>query len=240
MSLYDREYMQTQSSPADVASFSSKVYTWMTMGLGITSAVAYAVAKTGLYVQIMPFWFLLILGTFFITFFIVRKADTMTFPTMATWLTVYAVIEGVFFGTILPAYALQYGGDVIWMAFLTSAVLYGIAAAYGTATKSDLTQIGRIFTLGVIGLMAVTFIFFIASFFTDVTWMTLVISYIGLGLFVGLTAYDAQNIRRLSAHASVGSATSNKLALMMALRMYTNVIMIFWFLLQIFSGGRRD
>ena len=78
------------------------------------------------------------------------------------------------------------------------------------------------------------------SFFMDVTWFMLLISYLGLGIFVGLTAYDAQTIRKLSYQAGANSAMSNKLALMMSLKMYTNVIMIFWYLLQIFSMGRRD
>ncbi len=240
MSLYDRDYMRSQGSAQAISTFSTKVYWWMTIGLGVTSAVAWFLASSGLFLSFMPFWWVMVLATLFITFHIARKAQTMSFPSMATWLFAYAVIEGLFFGTLLPGFAAVYGGDVIWMAFCTASVLYGIAAIYGTVTRSDLTAIGRLFTLGVMALMAITFLFFIISFFADVTWMTLLISYVGLALFVGLTAYDAQTIRHLSGQAQVGSEMSNKFALMMALKMYTNVIMIFWFLLQIFAGGRRD
>ncbi len=240
MSLYNRDFIQSTGDERAVAAFASRVYWWMTMGLGITSTVAYLLASSGLYASLMPFSMLLILGTIGITFYISRNAQTMPFPTMAGWLIAYAVIEGLFFGTILPVYALAYGGDVIWMAFITASVLYGIAASYGTLTRSDLTHIGRLLTMGVIALIAMTFLFFIMSFFMDVTWFMLLISYLGLGIFVGLTAYDAQTIRRLSTQAGADSAASNKLALMMSLKMYTNVIMIFWYLLQIFSMGRRD
>lgn len=240
MSLYNQGYARPASDESAVSSFASRVYWWMTMGLGITSCVAYLLAKSGLYVVFMPFSLLLILGTLGITIYITRKAHTMPFPKMVTWMVAYAVIEGLFFGTILPVYAMTYGGDVIWMAFITASVLYGIAAAYGSATRSDLTQIGKLLTMGVIALIAMTFLFFIMSFFMDVTWFMLLISYLGLGIFVGLTAYDAQTIRKLSYQAGSNSAMSNKLALMMSLKMYTNVIMIFWYLLQIFSMGRRD
>lgn len=240
MSLYDRDYVRPSGDEGVVAAFASRVYWWMTIGLGITSSVAYLLAKSGFYVALMPYTMLLILGTLGITFFISRKAQTMTFPAMAGWMIAYAVIEGLFFGTILPIYAMAYGGDVIWMAFVTAAVLYGIAATYGSVTRSDLTHIGRLLTMGVIALIAMTFLFFIMSFFMDVTWFMLLISYLGLGIFVGLTAYDAQTIRRLSMQAGANTSASNKFALMMSLKMYTNVIMIFWYLLQIFSMGRRD
>ncbi len=240
MNLYDRNYVRPASNEGVVAAFASRVYWWMTIGLGITSSIAYLLANSGLYVSLMPFSMLLILGTLGITFYIAKKAHTMTFPTMAGWMVAYAVIEGLFFGTILPVYALSYGGDVIWMAFITAAVLYGIAAGYGTATRSDLTHIGKLLTMAVIALIAMTLLFFIMSFFMDVTWFMLLISYLGLGIFVGLTAYDAQTIRKLSQQAGSDTTASNKLALMMSLKMYTNVIMIFWYLLQIFSMGRRD
>ena len=71
------------------------------------------------------------------------------------------------------------------------------------------------------------------------TWANLFISYLGLVIFVGLTAYDAQTIRSFSMQADIASVASYKLSLIMALRMYINVIMIFWYLLRIFSSSRK-
>jgi FtsH-binding integral membrane protein len=111
--------------------------------------------------------------------------------------------------------------------------------AYGAFTKSDLTRIGKILSLAVVGLLAVTLIYFIMSFFITLTWMNLLISYLGLVIFIGLTAYDAQQIRNLSFQTNSNPIAAYKLSLIMALRMYVNVIMIFWYLLQIFSSSRR-
>ena len=107
----------------------------------------------------------------------------------------YAALEGVLFGTILPVFAAAYGGQVIWSAFATGGVIFLVAMLYGMFTKSDLTALGKILTIGLMGLIGVTLVFMILSFFMDLTWAQLFISYIGLILFVGLTAYDAQTIR---------------------------------------------
>jgi len=77
------------------------------------------------------------------------------------------------------------------------------------------------------------------SFFVPMSGMVLLISYLGLVIFVGLTAYDAQAIRRMSYQVDGNSLVGAKLSLMMALKMYLNVIMIFWYLLQILSHSSR-
>lgn len=114
-----------------------------------------------------------------------------------------------------------------------------MALTYGKFTHSDLTKIGKILSFAVIGLIAVTFLYFILSFFIQLTWMNLFISYLGLIIFVGLTAWDAQQIRMMSYQAGGDTLMGYKLSLIMALKMYVNVIMIFWYLLQIFSSSRR-
>jgi FtsH-binding integral membrane protein len=110
---------------------------------------------------------------------------------------------------------------------------------YGMFTKNDLTTLGRILTFGVIGLALVTLIFMVLSFFMHLPMLDLLISYLGLAIFVGLTAYDAQTIRKFSQQAEINSVASYKLSMIMALKMYINVIMIFWYLLRIFSNNRR-
>ena len=92
--------------------------------------------------------------------------------------------------------------------------------------------------MGLFGLVGITLVYFLFSLFAPLPGMILLISYVGLVLFVGLTAYQAQAIRALSLQAD-NSQASYKLSIMMALSMYLNVIMIFWYLLQIFASGRR-
>jgi FtsH-binding integral membrane protein len=136
-------------------------------------------------------------------------------------------------------YALAYGGDLIWMAFGTAGLVSGTALAYGTLTKSDLTGLGRMLNFALMALIGITLLWFVASFFTTLTFMHLFICYFGLAIFVGLTAYEAQQIRSMSAQLQgTSSATMGKYSLLMALRMYINVIMVCWYILQIFASNR--
>lgn len=241
MALYDRDYTRPVSRTASLAvsSFASRVYGWMTLGLALTAIVAYLVVRTGAYVSLMNFWWLMALGTLGIALAINGLLQRASFGVLATLFLAYATIEGLFFGTVLPAYAYAAGGQAIWMAFGTGALVFGTAMCYGLMTKSDLTGIGKILMIALIGLVAVTLLYAILSFFFAMPWMNLLISYIGLIIFVGLTAYDAQQIRSMGQQVDPSSVMSYKLSLMMALRMYINVIMIFWYLLQIFANNRN-
>lgn len=236
MGYYDRNVIHDQAA---ISSFTNRVYGWMSLGLGATAVVAYFVYATGLYASLMPFWWVLGIATFGIAMWINAGIQRISIQAAMSLFLVYAGLQGIFFGTLLPAFAAAYGGGVIWTAFATSAGIFALAVAYGIFTKSDLTSLGRILTLAVIGLVAVTLIYFVLSFFFNMTWATLLISYLGLAIFVGLTAYDAQTIRRYARQVGASSPESYKLSIIMAMSMYINVIMIFWYLLQIFSSNSR-
>lgn len=242
MSIYERDYLRgTPSGAAETAvrTFSQQVYGWMSLGLAFTALIALFVARTGLFITLAPFWWVFAFGLLGIGLGFNAAVAKGSFTTVATLFMAYAGLEGLFFGAVLPIYAAQYGGQVIWLAFGTASMIFGSALLYGKFTQSDLTSVGRILQFGVVGLFAVTLLMVVMSFFTDVTWMHLVISYIGLVIFTGLTAYEAQQIRSMSHQVAMGSSESYKLSLAMALQMYINVVMIFWYLLQIFAG-RRD
>ena len=236
MPMHDRNYIQDARA---AGTFSTRVYGWMAIGLGFTSAVAYFLFKSGLYLALMPFWWVSAIGTFGVAMGINYAIQRMSVVGVITLFMTYAGLEGVLFGTILPAFAAAYGGQVIWSAFLTAAAIFAAAMGYGVFTKNDLTGLGRILTFGLLGLIAISLLFFVLSFFMSIGWANLFISYLGLIIFVGLTAYDAQTIRQYSMQVDVNSAASYKLSMIMALKMYVNVIMIFWYLLQIFSSNRK-
>ena len=238
MPLHERDYIQVQDS-RDVGIFSTRVYGWMTLGLALTAAIAFWVYSSGLYMKLMPFWWIWTFGTLGVAFGINSAVQKSSIQVVIGLFLTYAALEGMLFGTLLPAFAAAYGGQVIWSAFATAAVVFGMAMCYGMFTKSDLTTLGRILSFALIGLVLVSVVFMIMSFFMPMTMMHLFISWIGLGIFVGLTAYDAQTIRRFSMQADVRSVASYKLSMIMALKMYINVIMIFWYLVQIFSSGSR-
>lgn len=236
MRISDREYQLQQKA---ISTFSSRVYGWMTLGLATTAVVALFWYTSGLFVTLFSLWWVWCFATLGVSLWINARIDQLTVTGIIGLFLTYSVLEGLFFGTVLPVYAASYGGGVIWAAFLTGASIFGAAALYGTLTKNDLTSWGRILSLGLIGLIAVSLMFFIISFFIPMPFMYLLICYLGLILFVALSAYDAQTIKKLSLQADVSSTISYKMSMIMALKMYLNVIMIFWYLLQIFGSGNK-
>lgn len=239
MSLLDRNYARQPIVEAAAASFSQRVYGWMTLGLLVTAGVSLWVVKSGAYQALLPYAFLIGLGTVGLSLGINAALSRATFQTMALLFLAYSFLQGLFFGSVLPVYAAAVGGHVIWTAFLTAGVIFGSAVLYGLFTKTDLTRFSRIFAVGVFALVGITVVYLIASLFTALPAMVLFISYLGLVLFVGMTAFDAQQIRSLSLQVQSDSVLARKLSLMMALKMYLNVVMIFWYLLQILSSNNR-
>ncbi len=241
MGIFDRSQAVTRTRAEMAASsFASKTYGWMTVGLGLTAATSWAVWSTGAYQTLISFWWIIALATLGIGLTVSFRLQQMRVATLAGLFLGYAFLEGLLFGSILPFYAASYGGGVIWSAFGVACVVFFSAMIYGVVTKSDLTKLGVILSFALMGLIGVTIVFAILSFFFNMTWMNLAISYVGLVIFVGLTAWDAQTIRRMGQEVGLGNTVEGyKLSLIMALRMYVNVIMIFWYLLQIFSSSSK-
>jgi uncharacterized protein len=239
MGMFDRDYVLDPRQAQAVGTFSSRVYGWMSIGLGFTATIAYFVFKTGLFMQLMPYWWIITLATFGISMGFNVSVQRFSIGGVAGMFLAYAGLQGLMFGTILPVFAAAYGGQMIWLAFVTASSIFLLAMGYGMFTRNDLTSLGRILTFGLIGLVAVTLLYIVLSFFMQLTFLNLMISYLGLIIFIGLTAYDAQAIRRFSLQVDANSVASYKLSIVMALQMYINVIMIFWYLLRIFSNNRR-
>lgn len=222
-----------------LSTFSARVYGWMAMGLGVTAFVTFFLMHTGLYRVMAPLSLFWVIGTLGIAFGFNAAVKNAGIGLVAGLFLAYSVLQGMLFGTILPAYASAFGGGIIWVAFASAAVIFLLAMAYGLTTNSDLTKMGRILSFGVIGLIAMSLLMLVLSFFMQVTFLHLMISYVGLAIFVGLTAFDAQKIRAMSTQVDANSVIGYKLSIVMALSMYINVIMIFWYLLQIFSSNRK-
>lgn len=238
MGLYDRDYVQESRLPG---TFTSRVYGWMTAGLAVTTCVSLGLYFSGMYKTLFSFWWVWCIATLGISFCISAMIHKLSVPAVMGLFLVYSALEGLFFGTLVPVYAAQYGGGVVWAAFGSAGLIFGLAAAYGAFTKSDLTQMRVILMFALIGLMAVTLIFALVSLFVYLPMVYLLICYIGLAIFVGLTVLDAQAVRKAAQSVGDDGDLSYKLSLIMAFKMYCNVIMIFWYLLQIFaaSGKRR-
>ena len=146
---------------------------------------------------------------------------------------VYAASVGVTLSLIL----LVYEGSTVISAFATTAVLFFVMTMFGLTTRIDLTRYSSYFMIGLVGL----FIALIVNSFIGSSTTELLLSFVGVVLFSGLTAYDTQRIQRMAQDprlAGEGGATMSRLAIMGALGLYLNFLNLFIFLLRLFGGGR--
>lgn len=239
MSFEDRDWARAGTVPAaQVTSFASLVYNWMSTGLGLTACVAYFIYQMQWHPYLLAWTLPIVLVQLGVVFAIQAGMRSWSFETLLSMFYLYSGLNGLVFGSILPLYALRYGGDIIWVAFATCAAIFFAATVYGRSTKTDLTRYASLLQFGLYGLIALSVSSIILSFFMNVSGMTLMIAYIGLVVFVGLMVMESQQIRRLSAQCDMNDPNSRRLALMCALGMYINIVTVFWYLLRILSSSR--
>lgn len=218
--------------------FLAKVFLWMFLALALSSAMAYGFANdagllsyifdpvtgkmTGLGTIAMfsPLAFVLIMGF---------GANRISFPILAILFIAYAAIFGISMSVIL----LIYTGASVFNVFITATVLFGVMAIAGYTTSTDLTKLGSLLIVAVIALFIALFI----NYFLQSSSFDYVLSFLGVAIFTGLTAYDVQKLKNIGAGIEQGNASGNKLALIGALNLYLDFVNLFLFLLRIF--GRR-
>ena len=155
-------------------------------------------------------------------------------PAITALFLVYSAITGISLSFIILAYT---PGSIV-ACFLSAAAMFGVMAVMGYTTKQDLTGFGRILTMGLIGIVIASLI----NMFMQNGTMDYIISFIGVMVFTGLTAYDVQKLKRIGAGVEfegTEAASVRKLSIMGALNLYLDFINIFLFLLRLF-GGRKD
>jgi FtsH-binding integral membrane protein len=156
-------------------------------------------------------------------------------PVLMALFMAYAIINGITFSFILLAYT---PGSVLGC-FLSASALFGVMAFMGYTTTQDLTKFGKILMMGVIGVL----IAMVINFFLHSSGLDYLISIIGVMVFVGLTAYDVQKLKRIGEGIEYGDVSSaadtKKVSVLGALTLYLDFINIFLFLLRLF-GDRRN
>ena len=211
-----------------------KVYTWMTLALIITGFTAYAVASNQaavnfLFTHTALIWILF--GAELIIVFGLSAAINRLSLTTATLLFVlYSVINGVVFSSLFLAYTMTSIATV----FFITAGTFAAMSAFGYFTTADLSSWGKILIMALIGLIIAS----IVNIFVKSSGFEVILSYIGVLIFVGLTAYDTQKIKQMFLQAPDASEQTQKYALLGALSLYLDFINLFIYLLRIF--GRRD
>ena len=228
----ENTFTQTQQAPLVVErTFIASVFSWMSAALAITAVTAYLfgtdanylrylVSETGLtglgyFVMFAPIGFVLLMS-----FGFQRLSQMM----MTLLFLIYSVIMGMSLSFIFLVYA----QSEIYLTFAVSAGMFGLMAVAGYTTKSDLTKLGSILFMALIGIIIAS----VVNIFLRSSGFDYIISFIGVVVFTGLTAYDVQKLKRIGAGVEYGTEATAKLSIMGALNLYLDFINLFLMLLR--------
>lgn len=216
---------------AAIPALMRKVYGWMTLALIITGLTSYMVASSpglvqAIYGNSIVFWGMLI-AEFGIVWYVSARIDRLSIMSATIWFTIYSVLNGAFLSFIFLAYTMT---SITQVFFITSGT-FAAMALIGTTTKRDLTKFGGILLMGLIGIIIAS----IVNLFLRSSMFDLILSYAGVLIFVGLTAWDAQQIKRALYMAPDTGESAQKIALLGALNLYLDFINLFLYLLRIFG-----
>ena len=212
-----------------------KVYVWMTLALVITGVTAYGVATSpGLMMTIATnkilLWGLLI-AELALVFGVSAAINRLSLTTATLMFVLYSVINGVTMSFLFAIFEIS----SIFNVFLITSGTFAAMAVLGYVTKTDLSSLGKILMMALIGMIIATLV---NVFFVKSSGFDLIISYVGVLIFVGLTAYDSQKIKNMLMTAEDAGEGYQKLALLGALTLYLDFINLFIYLLRIL--GKRE
>ena len=226
-----------------VNSFIRSVYNWMAIALALTGFTAFYVANSpqilGLFFNVvgnrlqpsMLFWGCLI-GELALVFTLSARVQKMKAQTATALFVLYSVLNGVTLSSIFIIYT----RSSITSVFFICSATFVATSLFGYFTKKDLTSMGQFMFMGLIGIIIAS----VANFFFKSSGMQMIISYVGVIVFVGLTAYDTQKLKgmALSQPADLPAGVIRKGALIGALTLYLDFINLFLMLLHIM--GNRE
>ena len=226
-----------------VKNFMANVFAYMFLALGVSALFAYLFATNlellqylvsstgrglnalGYIVMFAPLGFVLLMSFGY---------QRLSAPVLVILFVIYSALTGISFSFIL----LQYTAGTVLACFLSAAAMFGLMAFMGYTTKQDLTKFGRILFMGLIGIIVASLI----NLFMGNSTLDYFISFIGVMIFTGLTAYDVQKLKNIGAgiqYADVPASDVKKISILGALNLYLDFINLFLFLLRLF-GGRRN
>jgi hypothetical protein len=228
---------------AGLRAYMIRVYNYMMAGLALTGLVAWltfsqAVVQTGAGLQLTPFGQTIFQGPLMWVFVLAPLGLVMVLSfginrlSAGTALALFFVYSGVL-GLSLASIFLVYTHQSIMQVFFITAATFGAMSLYGYTTQRDLTGVGSFMFMGLIGIVIASLV----NIFLHSSGLSWVISVVGVLVFVGLTAYDTQNIKEMYSPMDDGTVAGRK-AVMGALRLYLDFINLFLMLLRLF-GDRR-
>ncbi len=226
--------MSTDAVAAEQQRFMVRVYNWMTAGLAVTGVLAFYVSNNETMLNIIhgnpivPI--VLIVAQLGLVIYLSGWIKNMSASQATGIFMLYAGLTGLTFSFIFLAYTTS----SITSAFLVTAGTFAAMSVYGYTTKKDLTSMGSFLFMGLIGIIIASLV----NLFLQNETMHWVITYAGVLIFVGLTAYDTQKIKNMNILGNEGTDEDTKEAVIGALTLYLDFINLFLMLLRI-MGDRR-
>ena len=226
--------MSVDATAAEQQRFMVRVYNWMTAGLGITGFMAFYISNSPAMMNIifgnpiMPI--ALIITQIGLVFWLATRVMQMSASKATGVFMLYAGLTGITFSAIFMAYTTA----SIFSTFLVTAGTFGAMSLYGYTTKKDLTSWGSFLFMGLIGIIIASLV----NMFMQSSMMHMIITYAGVLIFVGLTAYDTQKIKEMNILGNEGTEEDTKEAIRGALTLYLDFINLFLMLLRL-MGDRR-
>ncbi len=239
MESYVRDYTtsnyERQSFLDSYSTLIRKVYLWMTLALTVTGLTSYYVATSpsmmyAIFSNSILFYGLMIAEVALVVILSAR-IEKLSFPVAAGMFTLYSVLNGVLMASIFVVFTMS----SIASTFFVTAGMFCVMALIGTFTKTDLTKMGGILMMALIGVIIASLV----NIFLGNSTLELIISVAGVIIFTGLTAWDAQKIKNMLATNGDTGEWGQKLAVLSALSLYLDFVNLFLYLLR-FLGKRND
>lgn len=233
--MYQNNTMTRAQASQDAASiFLAKVFYWMAGGLALTGLVAFFSISSGLTELIVQssLFMILIVAKLGMVYYLVFRVNKIPASTAASIFIAYSALNGLTMSSIF----MMYTSESIVATFFITAGMFGAMAVYGLVTKRDLSGMGSFLFMGLIGIIIAS----IVNFFLNSSALYWGISFLGVLIFTGLTAYDVQKIKEMGENGILeqGPEMIKKGAVMGALSLYLDFVGLFLMLLRFFGNSR--
>jgi len=227
---------QTMSRAQGLSAFMRGVYGWMSAGLALTAVVAMVTASSQAMMNLifgnMMVLIILVVAQFGLVMGLSAAINRLSAGAATGMFMLYSALNGLTLAGIFVAYA----GVTIASAFAVSAGMFLAMSVYGLITKRDLTSLGSFLFMGLIGMILAS----VVNIFVQSSMLAKILNYVGVLVFVGLTAYDTQRLKDMGEYAPMNDATAlRRGSILGALTLYLDFINLFLMMLRIF-GGNRD
>lgn len=239
MNNFNFSHQSNYSSGVNVNTFMTNVFAWMFLALALTAGAAYYFASDAALMSTLVtntglsgLGYVVMFAPLIFAFAMSAGFNRFSYNVLVTLYISYALIMGISFSFILLAYT----GASIFKTFAICSVMYGVMAVVGYTTKSDLSRMGSILMMALLGLIVASLI----NYFMHSETMEYIISFVGVVIFTGLTAYDVQKLKEIAMGNAYPGETMRKLVIMGALNLYLDFINLFLFLLRFFGDRRND